>query len=242
MFCLRLNPSPPKKLGIRVYNCSVKKKVVFFDVDDTLIDHTGASHKSLLSTRNLLLPNASQEEFETVWKEETNKFWKLFTDKKLTFEQQRIKRIQAIWKHFGKKISKEEADKVFATFLRFYESDWRLFYGLKKSLHTLKANGIRLGIISNGNRMQQDKKLKKTGVFELFEGELIIVSEEIGHAKPNPKIFKHAQKKAGVKIDELIFFGNDLLQDIEPSKKIGWENVLVDSPKKITGWVLTNFH
>jgi len=225
-----------------VYNCSVKKKVVFFDVDDTLIDHTGASRKSLLATRNLLLPNAPQKEFETVWKEETNKFWELFTNKELTFEQQRMKRMQSIWKHFGKKINKEEAGKVYSTYLNFYESNWRLFPGLKKSLQTLKASGVRLGIISNGNRMQQDKKLQKTGVHELFESELIIVSEEVGHAKPNPKIFKFAQKKAGVEIEELIFFGNDLLQDVEPSKKIGWENVLVDSPKKITGWVLKNFH
>lgn len=220
----------------------MKKKVVFFDVDDTLIDHTGASHKSLLATHNLLLPNAPQKEFETVWKEETSKFWKLFTDKKLTFEQQRIKRIQAIWKHFGEKINKEEADKVFSTYLNFYESNWRLFPNLKKSLQTLKANGIRLGIISNGNRTQQDKKLEKTGINKLFEEELIIVSEEIGHSKPNPKIFKHAQKKTGVKIEELIFFGNDIHQDIEPSSKIGWENVLVDSPKKITDWISRNLH
>ena len=219
----------------------MKKKVIFFDVDDTLIDHTGASTKSLLATRNLLLPNAPQKEFEAIWKEETSKFWKLFTDKKLTFEQQRIKRMQSIWKHFGRKINKEEADKVFSTYLNFYESNWRLFPGLKKSLQTLKTNGVRLGVISNGNRIQQDKKLKKTGVYELFETELIIVSEEVGHAKPNPKIFKHAQKKAGINTEELIFFGNDILQDIEPSKKIGWENVLVDSPKKITVWVLKNF-
>ena len=219
----------------------MKKKVVFFDVDDTLIDHTGASRKSLLTTRKLLLPKAPQKEFETVWKEETNKFWKLFTDKQLTFEQQRIKRIQAIWAHFEKKISKKDADKIFSTYLNFYEANWRLFPGLKKSLKNLTNKGIRLGIISNGNRAQQDKKLEKTGVHKLFEEKLIIVSEEVGHAKPNPKIFKHAQDTAGVKIEELIFFGNDILQDIEPSKKIGWENILVDSPEKITDWVLKNF-
>jgi putative hydrolase of the HAD superfamily len=221
-----------------MYNKQVKK-VVFFDIDDTLIDHTGASRKSLLATHKLLLPSAPQKEFETVWKEQTNKFWKLFTDKKLNFDEQRVKRMQAIWEHFGIKINKKEADKLFSTYLNLYESSWRLFPGVKKSLKILKNKGIKLGIISNGNRSQQDKKLTQTGVSELFETELIIVSEEAGFSKPDPKIFKYAQKKSGVKIEELIFFGNDIVQDIEPSQKLGWKNILVDSPQKITDWVST---
>lgn len=217
------------------------KKIIFFDIDDTLVKHTGAEKKSLLAVRKRYFPDVLQREFDLIWTENSRKFWKLFVEKKLTFGNQRIKRIQAVWEHFGKQVSKEKAERIFLTYLNLYESNWSLFFGIKKSLKVLKKKGIRLGIISNGNRAQQDKKLKQTGIYQLLDTELIIVSEEVGFAKPDLKIFEHAQKISGLSSDKILFFGNDMVQDIEPAREMNWEVILVDSPKKITDWTSKNY-
>lgn len=217
------------------------KKIVFFDIDDTLIDHTGAQNRSLLTIRKSYFPNIAQTDFDSIWAEKTRKFWKLFVEKKLTFKEQQFRRVQTIWEHFEKDVKEEDANKIFSMYLNLYESNWSLFSGIKKSLQILRKKGIRLGIISNGNRAQQDKKLKQTGIYQLLDTKLIIVSEEVGFAKPDLKIFEHAQKISGLSHDEILFFGNDILQDIEPAQEMNWEAVLVDSPKKIINWISKNF-
>lgn len=213
------------------------KKVAFFDIDDTLLDNTKAHRKSARNLRKLFFPNASQKEFERIWEEKLKENWKLFTGGKISFKEQRVRRITSIWKHFGKKIGMKQIENVILIHTKFYEAGWKLMPGVKKNLMALKKRGFRLGIVSNGNWDQQSRKLKKVGVYDFFEEELIFISAKVGFSKPDLRIFKHAQKTADVSSKEIVFFGNEIVQDFEPGKKMGWETVLINSPKVFPKWV-----
>ena len=215
-------------------------KTIFFDLDDTLITHTKAQNKSLFLLKEIHFSSVPQKEFNKIWSEKTKIYWKLFTDKKLSFVEQRNQRTKTIWKHFGKNIDIEAAEKIGAEYLRLYESNWRIFKGVKKYLKLLKEKNIPMGIISNGNFEQQIKKITLTNAIKFFEPNLIIVSESVGAAKPDLEIFKTAQEMAKKEKSDIIYFGNDPAQDIEPAKKMGWQAVLVNNPKNIKEFIEKN--
>lgn len=54
---------------------------------------------------------------------------------------------------------------------------------------------VKMGIITNGFTSLQQIRLERTGLRDHFD--LLIISEEVGVAKPDPRIFDYALEKAG---------------------------------------------
>lgn len=79
----------------------------------------------------------------------------------------------------------------------------------------------RLAMITNGASAWQREKIKKLEIEGYFEE--IIVSGELGHHKPNPKIFDEMTQRTGVKSSETIYIGNDYRKDIQGAKDAGWK-------------------
>jgi HAD superfamily hydrolase (TIGR01549 family) len=76
----------------------------------------------------------------------------------------------------------------------------------------------RLWIISNTNRMHFDYIRRHYGFLTYFHG--LILSYEVGAAKPDPAIFKLALERAGIKPDEALFV-DDQLANVEAARGIG---------------------
>lgn len=205
-----------------------KIKTIFFDIDNTLLDHKGAEQKALFKIREKYFPDVSENEFETVWITETKKNWKLFEEKKLTFEKQRTQRITDVWIKFGKKITKKGVQKIFSEYLKFYEDSWKSFPKVIETLSSILNSGLKIGIISNGDRNQQMKKLQQINVYSLIQKDLLITSGDLKVSKPNTEIFIFAQKISKNKPEEIMMVGDTLEQDIEPATKLGWKTFHID--------------
>jgi putative hydrolase of the HAD superfamily len=76
----------------------------------------------------------------------------------------------------------------------------------------------RLWIISNTNRMHFDYIRAHYTFLACFHG--LILSYEVGAAKPDAAIFKLALERAGVKPDEALFV-DDQLANVEAAREIG---------------------
>ena len=76
----------------------------------------------------------------------------------------------------------------------------------------------RLWIISNTNRMHFDHIRAHYGFLEFFEG--LVLSYEVGTAKPDPAIFKIALQSAGLRPGEALFV-DDQPVNVEAARKIG---------------------
>jgi HAD superfamily hydrolase (TIGR01509 family) len=92
------------------------------------------------------------------------------------------------------------------------DSNKKWIPGAKKLLDELRSRHIRLGLITNTGALTRADVLKllpPSFNLQLFEPELVIMSSEVGFEKPDPKIFKLAIKRAGVKADRCLFCTED---------------------------------
>ncbi|ENH72748.1 hypothetical protein FOC1_g10013418 [Fusarium oxysporum f. sp. cubense race 1] len=68
--------------------------------------------------------------------------------------------------------------------------------GSIQTLRRLWNNGYRTAIITNGPTESQIEKAKAIGIFDLVER--VITSQEVGHPKPEVRIFQYALEKLEV--------------------------------------------
>lgn len=66
---------------------------------------------------------------------------------------------------------------------------------------------MRLGIVSNGFSALQHARLQRTGLHDRFE--VLVISEQVGLAKPHPGIFEHALAQMGAPPREQVLMVGD---------------------------------
>ena len=76
-----------------------------------------------------------------------------------------------------------------------------------------------MGIISNGERNQQQGKLERTGIAHYFDA--LILSAECGMAKPAPGIFQLACVSMGVSPSQAVYVGDRQDVDAEAARRAG---------------------
>ncbi|SEB56166.1 HAD family hydrolase [Paenibacillus sp. GP183] len=81
----------------------------------------------------------------------------------------------------------------------------------------------KTGLITNGKTVIQYGKIDQLEIRNDFD--LIIVSEEAGIKKPDPKIFELALRKLELSPEQCIFIGDHPVNDIEGAAKIGMKTI-----------------
>lgn len=89
---------------------------------------------------------------------------------------------------------------------------------------------VKLAIITDGIPVKQFEKVFRLGLNGFFNE--IIISDEIGIRKPNPRLFEYALSKMGVKPESAILVGDRLDNDIIPAKKVNIHTVLIHRKTK----------
>jgi putative hydrolase of the HAD superfamily len=87
------------------------------------------------------------------------------------------------------------------------------FEGAVRALQALRGQ-VALGIISNGNTDPEEVGLQDGFDHRIF-------SEEVGVAKPNPKIFRLAMERVPCAPDELLHVGDSIELDVMGAKNAG---------------------
>ncbi|OPL15228.1 MAG: hypothetical protein AVO39_02185 [delta proteobacterium MLS_D] len=104
--------------------------------------------------------------------------------------------------------------------------------GLAKLLDGLRNRGLEMGIISNAQfytpflfSAHLGRDLEGLG----FRKDLLFFSYNLGFGKPGGAAFETAAlnlEKTGVRREETLFLGNDMLKDILPARAAGFQTVL----------------
>ena len=100
-----------------------------------------------------------------------------------------------------------------------------LYDGAKELLVKLKEEKYRLFILSNAQKHFTIDELKKLGIYNYFDG--IILSSTKRIKKPNKDFSKAIIDKYNLSIDESIYIGNDMYQDIEGSMTLGLDSIYI---------------
>jgi putative hydrolase of the HAD superfamily len=114
-------------------------------------------------------------------------------------------------------LSDAEADARYGLYQHHYRQSWSLYADVMPCLDVL--SGCSLGVVSNGGGDKQRAKLRATAIDKLFS--LIIISEEVGIAKPDPAIFLEACRRAGMSPESCAYVGDSLAEDALPSRAAG---------------------
>jgi putative hydrolase of the HAD superfamily len=91
-------------------------------------------------------------------------------------------------------------------------------------LARLRAGGARLAVVSNWDISLHDV-LERTGLRPLVDA--VVISAELGVAKPDPAIFRAALDRLGAPADGAVHVGDSLEHDVAGARAAGLEAVLV---------------
>lgn len=96
------------------------------------------------------------------------------------------------------------------------------------ALARARETGWRLAVVTNGSSQLQRSKIEVTGLADLVDG--ICVSEELGVAKPDPRIFELAAAACGVSLSDGWMIGDNPVADIQGAYGVGLSSVWVRHP------------
>jgi len=189
-------------------------RAVLFDLDETILDHTGSLRKYVSwHAENVLNLDASNTA--------------LFVDRFIALDQRGV-----VWK-----------DKVYETLIEEFQiTGWSVEElvqaylltfcafckprcGAIDAIEEFKNNGFKIGLVSNGRSPFQERKFNSLGFNHLFD--CITVSEAVGMRKPDKAIFEHACHKLSANLSSSVFIGDNPVADIKGAKDAGMSTVYV---------------
>jgi putative hydrolase of the HAD superfamily len=95
----------------------------------------------------------------------------------------------------------------------------------REALSRAQADGWTCVIVTNGRTVQQEAKIRNTGLDQLVQG--WVVSETVGHKKPEPEIFHAAAKTVSVPLPGAWVIGDSPHADIAGAEALGLRSVWV---------------
>ena len=198
--------------------------MIFFDIDGTLLDNETAQTSAALALYRQtprLQDLYAEAEFPGIWNRVTETCFLRYTAGRITFQEQRQERLREILK---KSLDETAVNAMLKTYLKAYEDHWQLYPDVIPLLERYKDTPK--GIISNGDRDQQRRKLEKTGIDPYFE--VVVVSDDIGVFKPDPGIFEHAARLAGKAPSQCWYIGDRVDTDAKAAKDAGMTGVWIN--------------
>ncbi len=200
-------------------------KHIFFDLDDTLWDfekNSGIVLEQLFTEYNLSQKlKTDYNAFHSAYKETNLAFWSRYYKQQINKQYLRNNRFHETFKKFAYD-NYEENLEITEQYLSRAPHGKHLKNGCLEVLDHLKPN-YHLHIITNGFKEIQHIKMHNTGLKNYFKN--IIISEEHNLTKPNPKIFRLAEKLANCNKEECVMIGDSLESDIEGALGAGWKAI-----------------
>ncbi len=189
----------------------MKKRYEFllFDIDGTLLDYDAAERNALRNAVKAYGVAYDVDVHLEVYKEINTDTWRKFERNEITAVELRTERFQRFAAHIGVEMDPEEMSRIYLDFLK-QEADH-----IPNAMDVVKevSGKFKLALITNGLRDVQHPRIDKSGFREFFPS--VIISEEVGIAKPHAEIFEHAFNLADhADKDSALIIGDSLSSDI----------------------------
>ncbi len=185
---------------------------ILFDLDDTLFDHTRASRIALQSVHAVHASNVDFDDFAREHVRVLEVFHARFLKGEFTLDEARAARMIELFATFEKSIDEVTAFNISMQYRREHQGNRALVTGARELLEVLQHQ-TRMGVITNNSTAEQIEKLRALDIAHFFE--VIVISEDVGVTKPNPKIFEITLERFGAKPHEVVMIGDSFENDIE---------------------------
>lgn len=188
-------------------------KFIFFDVGGVLILDFSNTNKWSQLKSDLGVTEETNEAFEAVWQKYRNR---------IDIDNDIDEIIPELQEETGLIFPKNYS--MLDDFIARFEVNPYIWPVVRKAQEKYKV-----GMLTNMYPRMLGL-IQKAGLMQDIKWDLIIDSSVVGVQKPNKEIFELAEQKTGLKLEEIMFVDN-LLINTEAAEKQGWKTFLYDNQK-----------
>lgn len=197
-------------------------RFVYFDLDDTLLDHKYAEHAALRvlhSDPDQPFGSHSFERVHAAYSEINPVVWRKYSAGEFSKREAKIGRFTQLLERLDLDASLD--DSLAHRYLAAYSGHWKEVEGAFEAFQSI-AQHLPVGILTNGFVEIQQAKLKQFGVLAAAS-HAVVISEEVGVLKPDPRLFAEASRRAGMTPEDILYVGDSLSSDVNGGVGAGWQ-------------------
>lgn len=206
---------------------------MFFDLDATLLDDSGAVGKAWDVFRNRCEGKGLGGDWEKLRRVHERHAWQQWV---WGDNSERHDAPEAILEKAWVLTLREEPREGFPApaelardFVSCLEEAWSLYEDVKPVLDALRGR-VSLALLTNGGTDFQGRKFKRLGLGHWFEA--IFVSQTHGFTKPDPQIFLTACRSLGLEPKRCLMVGDSWERDVEGALAAGLKACWLDRSGK----------
>ena len=193
---------------------------IYFDLDDTLLDHQAAEKAGLTDVHAhfSFFQSIELDVLVDTYHAVNSAQWKKYSQGKVTRNQLQRNRFEQTLKQLD--LDAGRYKEVGQYYLECYRNHWNWIDGARE-VYLKIAEKFPVGILTNGFAETQRKK------FEAFDlnstADHTVISEEVGVLKPDPKVFEYATDLTGFGKADILYVGDSFSSDVEGGMGFGWD-------------------
>jgi putative hydrolase of the HAD superfamily len=189
-------------------------KTLLIDIDDTAIDSTAAARQALkyAVAGHPAVEGVDSEDLHELFfgiLEETHVEW--MAGNLATDDLARVRMFRLV-AQLGRDVDPDEAGRLGRRFRSGHLGARRPVEGAIKLLEEVRRRGVMVFAVTNNSVAEQEDKLRHCRMRHLLEG--LVASQEVGIAKPDPRIFSIALDHAGCNRDQAVMLGDSWENDV----------------------------
>jgi HAD superfamily hydrolase (TIGR01549 family) len=193
---------------------------VLFDLDDTLFDHTATSRAALWAT-TCELPFFAAADFELFYQHYSGLLEELHLRVlagTCSYAEARRLRFEGLLARYQPTATAAAAERLADAYYVQYPRQRQPVPGALALLQALRPH-YRIGIITNNRTAEQADKLRFLGMTDLVDA--LVTSEDVGVAKPDPRIFHVALQQLDARSEETVLVGDNWVADVLGALAVG---------------------
>lgn len=202
-------------------------RAIWFDLDDTLYDHTYSVCRGLDAIRRTYptLAERTVEEMAVLYNDAINAVYGEYLSGEIDFREMRRRKLKLFYEAAGVDDNAAPSmDQFHRIYDEAYGSHRRATPGSLALLDRCRERGIALAVVTNGTQTAQEDKLRAIGLEWMIPN--LLTAERAGTAKPDPRIYEWALAQTGQVASDVLMAGDSLENDVGAALRCGLSAVL----------------
>lgn len=208
----------------------MKIQALIFDLDDTLYDQIQPFRRAILN--HLQVPTDQLEPLYIAFRHYADEVFEATAIGKMSLKDSHIYRMKHALADFGYQVSDATALAIQIDY-DYFQGQIELSPVFPEIFSWCQAQGIAMGIITNGPYRHQLRKIRTMGLVNWFELEHVLISGQVGITKPNPAIFQLMEERLGISGEDICYLGDSFENDVVGAKAANWKAIWFNHRKRV---------